>query len=79
MSTPDPSPDPTPPRRDATWLEVIPVVLSSFFGIRKGKAMRRDVVAIRPVQVVVVGIVAAAVFVICLLLIVRLIIRSAGM
>ena len=78
MSPPDPSVDPTPPRRDATWLEVIPVVLSSFFGIRKGKSMRRDVVSIRPHQVIVVGIVAAAFLVTCLILLVRFIIGSVG-
>lgn len=79
MSPPGPpSGDPVPPRRDATWLEVIPVVLSSFLGIRKGKAMRQDSVSIRPVQVIVVGIVAAAVLVTCLVLVVRLIIRGVG-
>ncbi len=78
MPTPGPSADPPPPRRDATWLEVVPVVLSSFFGIRKGKSMRRDVVSIRPHQVIVVGILAAALLVACLVLLVRFIIRSAG-
>lgn len=78
MSTPGPPSDPTPPRRDATWLEVVPVVLSSFFGIRKGKSMRRDVVSIRPHQVIVVGIAAAALIVTCLILLVRFIIHSAG-
>ncbi len=78
MSAPSPSADPPPPPREATWLEVIPVVLSSFFGIRKGKSMQRDVVSIRPQQVIVVGIVAAALFVVCLVLFVRFVIRAAG-
>lgn len=67
-----------PRKRDATWLEVIPAVLSSFFGVRKGKAMREDAVSIRPHQVIVVGLLAAALFVVCLIFFVRFIIRSAG-
>lgn len=82
MASPPPEPprpaaDP-PPRRDATWLEVVPAVLSSFFGVRKGKAMREDAVTIRPHQVIVVGVIAAAVLVVGLIFFVRFIIRSAG-
>ncbi len=70
--------DPTAPPRSATWLEVVPVVLSSFSGIRKGKSMHRDTVSIRPQQVIVVGIVMAAILVTLLVLVVRFIIASAG-
>jgi len=74
-----PRPEGAPPRpRDATWLEVVPAVLSSFFGVRKGKAMREDAVSIRPHQVIVVGVIAAAALVVCLIFFVRFIIRSAG-
>lgn len=72
----DPSPPPTP--RNATLFEVVPAVLSSFLGIRKGRSMQKDAVSIRPHQVIVVGIVLAALFVVSLLLIVRVIIRAAG-
>lgn len=79
---PDPvpptEPEPAPSARNATWLEVIPTVLASFFGVRKGKSMQRDTVAIRPHQVIVVGILAAAVLVVCLVLLVRFIIGLAG-
>lgn len=64
--------------REATWAEVVPAVLSSFLGIRKGKAMREDAVSIRPHQVIVVGVATAAIFVVCLVLFVRFIIRTAG-
>jgi hypothetical protein len=77
MPSPDPSPDDAT-RRNATLPEVVAAVFSSFLGIRKGKAMRKDAVAIRPHQVIVVGIVLAAVFVVSLILVVRLIIRVAG-
>jgi hypothetical protein len=71
-------PSPTPEQRDATWGEVIRAVASSFLGIRKGQAMRKDTVEIRPHQVIVVGVVLAALFVLTLVLVVRLIIRLAG-
>jgi len=84
MQAPDPESRPAPPAeagsapRNATLLEVVPAVFSSFLGIRKGKAMHRDAVSIRPHQVIIVGVVLAAVFVVSLLLLVRTIIRAAG-
>jgi hypothetical protein len=84
MPTPDPESRPAPPTengpppRNASLLEVVPAVFSSFLGIRKGKAMHRDAVSIRPHQVIIVGVVLAAVFVVSLLLLVRTIIRAAG-
>ena len=49
-----------PKPRDATLPEVVGAVFSSFLGIRKGKAMQKDAVSIKPHQVVLVGIVLAA-------------------
>ena len=73
---PDPAPpDPPPPRR-ATLLEIVGAVFWSFFGIRKGDAMRRDAVTIKPHQVILVGILLAAVLVASLLLLVRGITRG---
>ena len=57
MSTPQPD----PPPRDATLREVVGTVFSSFLGIRKGAAMRKDAVKIRPHQVILVGVVLAAI------------------
>lgn len=56
--------------------EVIGAVFWSFFGIRKGDAMRRDAVTIKPHQVIVVGILLAAVLVASLLILVRMITRG---
>lgn len=58
--------------------QVMGAVLWSFFGVRKGKAMRRDAVTIRPHQVILVGLVAAAAFVAILLVLVRVIVSTAG-
>ena len=68
----------SPPKAHASILEVVSAVFWSFFGVRKGKAMRRDAVAIRPHQVIIVGIVLAAGFVATLLIVVRVILRAAG-
>lgn len=78
---PDPL-DPSAPHdaapRNATLREVFGAVFWSFFGVRKGKHMQRDAVTIRPHQVVIVGVVSGAIFVLSLLLIVRLVLRAAG-
>ncbi len=73
---PPAGPDATPPQ--ATLRQVVSAVFWSFFGVRKGNAMRRDAVTIRPHQVILVGVVLAALFVFGLLALVRVILRSAG-
>ena len=78
MASPPPPAGPPPEPRNATLREVVAAVFWSFFGVRKGKAMRRDAVAIRPHQVIIVGIVLAALLVVLLLTLVRVILRSAG-
>ena len=80
MAAPYPPPpnEPQPPARPATLREVVGAVVWSFFGIRKGNAMRRDAVTIRPHQVVIVGVVLAALLVVLLLTLVRVILRAAG-
>jgi hypothetical protein len=69
---------PQPPPRNASIPEVVRAVFSSFLGIRKGRAMQKDAVTIRPQQVIVVAVVLVAIFVVSLIVIVRIIIRAAG-
>ena len=57
--------------RKATPLQVVKAVLSAFIGIRKRAAHEHDAVTITPVQVIVTGIIAAAVFVLSLVALVR--------
>ena len=57
--------------RKATPLQVVKAVLSAFIGIRKRAAHEHDAVTITPVQVIVTGLIAAAVFVVSLVLLVR--------
>jgi hypothetical protein len=77
-STPAPAPTSTPAPATATFLQVCGAVFWSFFGVRKGRAMAQDAVTIRPVHVIVVGLLAGAAFIATLLVIVRLVLRSAG-
>jgi len=57
--------------RKASPLQVAKAVLSAFIGIRKRAAHEHDAVTITPVQAIVAGIIAAAVFVLSLVLLVR--------
>jgi len=56
--------------------QVVRAVFWSFFGVRRGDAMRRDLVTIRPHQVIIVGILVAAAFVVTLLVIVHIVTRN---
>ena len=77
-TTPAAEPTSTPAPATATFLQVCGAVFWSFFGVRKGRAMAQDAVTIRPLHVIVVGLLAGAVFIASLLVIVRLVLRSAG-
>ena len=83
MSPPDvPSPNLAPPDppaapKRATLGQVAGAVFWSFFGVRKGRHMLQDTTTINPFHVVIVGVVAGAVFVLALLVLVTVIIRSA--
>jgi DUF2970 family protein len=59
--------------RKATPLQVAKAVLSAFIGIRKGAAHERDIATLKPAQVIVAGIIAAAVLVLSLVLLVTFI------
>ena len=67
-----------PPPRPARITDIFKAVLWSFFGVRKRARMQEDSVTIRPHQVIIAGLVVAALFVLGLLLVVRLVMRVAG-
>lgn len=62
--------------RPASLRQVFGAVFWSFFGVRKGKHMQQDAVSIKPVQVIVVGVVLAAFIVFALLALVKYITRD---
>jgi hypothetical protein len=63
--------EPQQPVRKASPLQVAKAVLSAFIGIRKREAHERDAVTITPLQVVITGIIFAAIFVLSLVMLVR--------
>ena len=58
-------------RRDASFGQTLRAVLWSFFGVRRKSDYQKDAARLNPVHVIVVGIVAAAAFVLILIMIVR--------
>jgi len=62
-----------PPKGKAGILQVAQAVFWSFLGIRKSRDHDRDAVSITPLQVVVAGVIGAALLVFCLILLVRLV------
>ena len=75
MTTPE-SPPPDPPRTKVTLLQVASAVLWSFFGVRKGKDMERDAVTIKPLHIVIAGLVAGLIFVLLLIALVTFLTRK---
>jgi hypothetical protein len=61
----------------ATFLQTLSAVLWSFFGVRKGKNHSEDMQKLNPVHVIIVGLLAAAAFVIGLLMLVNFVVTSA--
>jgi hypothetical protein len=60
--------------RKATLLQVVRMVLSAFLGIRK-KGAEHEALQVSPVQVIIVGVMAAAMFVATVVAVVRLVTR----
>jgi hypothetical protein len=63
------------PKRKSTHLQAAGAVFWSFFGVRKNKDYRSDVTNLTPAQVIIAGLVGAALFVLTLLLLVYLVTR----
>jgi hypothetical protein len=72
-----PNADP-PVRRRAGFLQTMRAVLWSFFGVRQRAAYEQDAAQLNPVHVIIAGVVAAAVFVLVLLAVVRMVVNQAG-
>ena len=63
-----------PEPKSASPLQVAKAVFWSFFGIRRRAEHEKDLAQIKPVQVVIAGLVGAAIFVLSLVLLVKFII-----
>ncbi|MBK6972127.1 MAG: DUF2970 domain-containing protein [Candidatus Methylophosphatis roskildensis] len=64
-----------PPRR-AGFLSTVRAVLWSFAGVRKRKDYQQDATSLNPVYVVIAGVLAAIVFVLTIVLVVRFVVSQ---
>lgn len=65
------------PKKGATPLQVAKAVFWSFLGIRRRAAHEEDIVKLKPGQVIIAGIMGAAIFVVSLIVLVRFIVSRA--
>ena len=63
-------------RRKGSFGQTLRAVGWSFFGVRKSAEHEKDMAQLNPVHVVIAGVVAAAVFIVALVLIVRWVLSS---
>jgi hypothetical protein len=63
-------------QRKGSFLQTLKAVAWSFFGVRKSSDYAQDVARINPIHVVVAGVLAALVFVVGLVLLVRWVVDS---
>ena len=63
-------------RRKGSFAHTLRAVAWSFFGVRKGSEYEKDVSQLNPLHVIVAGLVAAALFVLGLVLLVKWVIGS---
>lgn len=61
----------------ATFLQTVSAVLWSFFGVRKSTSHSEDMQTLNPVHVIIVAVLAAAAFVVGLLVLVNYVVGSA--
>ena len=73
-----PAPDAPAEPRHASLLQVAGAVFWSFFGVRKGRHMQQDTLTIKPLHVVIVGLLSGLAFVLALVALVTYITRNAS-
>jgi hypothetical protein len=63
-------------QRKGSFWQTMKAVAWSFFGVRKASAYAEDVACINPIHVIVAGVLAAVVFVLGLVLLIRWVVGS---
>ena len=59
-----------------SFVATVKAVLWSFFGVRKKSAYEEDTQKLNPVHVIIAGIIAAVLFVLALLMLVRIVVAT---
>ena len=62
--------------RKGSFVQTMKAVAWSFFGVRKSADYERDLNQLNPVHVIIAGVAGAALFVVALVVLVKVIIRS---
>ena len=63
-------------RRKASFVATVKAVLWSFFGVRKKSDYEEDTAQLNPVHVVIAGVIAAVIFILVLLTIVKTVVAA---
>jgi hypothetical protein len=63
-------------QRRMSFAATVKAVLWSFFGVRKNSAYEEDAQKLNPVHVIIAGIIAAVLFVLALLMLVKIVVAT---
>lgn len=63
-------------QRKGSFVRTMKAVAWSFFGVRKGADYEKDVDQLNPVHIVIAAVIGAALFILCLLLLVNWVLAS---
>ena len=63
-------------RRQMSFVATVKAVMWSFFGVRKKSAYEEDTQKLNPVHVIIAGIIAAVLFVLTLLMLVKMVVAK---
>ncbi len=63
-------------QRKMSFAATVKAVLWSFFGVRKNSGYQQDTQTLNPVHVIIAGIIAAVLFVLALLLVVKMVVAK---
>lgn len=63
-------------RRRMSFVATVKAVMWSFFGVRKKSAYEEDTQNLNPVHVIIAGIIAAVLFVVALLMLVKMVVAK---
>lgn len=63
-------------KRKMSFGATVKAVLWSFFGVRKNSAYEEDTAQLNPVHVVIAGVIAAVIFILILLTVVKIVVAA---